>query len=603
MLTCNSGRHATGPTDEAVRDGDRLLRAMLRRTAPLAGALAVLVSVAVAGHVVFPYAIGNAVDVLLAGHRVGKALGLVVLSMAAMTTADVLGGLTATWATTTATRWLRQSALNRLLAAGVASVLRAREGETASMIVAGSQQAAALGPALLEGLAQMLISLGGVLALGLIDPWLVMVFLLGVPAAALISRAFVRVNTTLVTGYLDAHTELAGRLVDALRGLRSIRASGKVEQEIGRVLTPLPRLHSLGLRGWSVQGRIARQAGLLFPLIELAVLAVAGFQVSAGRLAPGQLLSAAGYVAMGLGLRNLTTLLSQLTRSRAGARQIASILTAPLPPAGHQALPDGCGRLQIEDVTVACDGQTLLSHVSADIPAGSMVVVAGRSGVGKSLLAAVAGGLIRPAGGRVLLDGADLRDIREDELHTAVAYAFEEPTLIGATVSDALRFGRGHATHDEVVSGARKAIIDDFIVRLPQAYQTSLSDAPMSGGEAQRLGLARALSRPSRLLILDDVTSSVDPVTEAAILAALGNLAGSPTQLIVTHQASIAARADQVLWLESGRLAGAGTHEQLQADPGYRAVFGIPEVAARPSAPAHTKPAYLAANSQPLRTT
>jgi len=193
--------------------------------------------------------------------------------------------------------------------------------------------------------------------------------------------------------------------------------------------------------------------------------------------------------------------------------------------------------------------------------------VVGRSGAGKSVLASLAARLRDPDAGAVLLDGVPLSVLSHNALRSAVGVAFERPHLVGATVGAAIG-----GSADNVEAAARATYAHDFVSRLPEGYATPLADAPMSGGELQRLGLARAWPA-ERLLVLDDATSSVDMVTEMRISRTMTD-AGGRTRLVVTHRMSTAARADLVVWLESGRLRAVGPHEVLWTDADYREVFG-----------------------------
>jgi ATP-binding cassette subfamily B protein len=170
-----------------------------------------------------------------------------------------------------------------------------------------------------------------------------------------------------------------------------------------------------------------------------------------------------------------------------------------------------------------------------------------------------------------LLDGVPLQALNRQALRTAVGCAFERPTLVGTTVGDAI-------SHDAVgpvrtLAAARATHAHDFVSRLPDGYFTPLPEAPMSGGERQRLGLARAWPA-SRLLVLDDATSSLDTATEMQISKTLTEDRHRRTRLIVTHRTATAARADLVIWLDSGQLRAVGAHQDLWQDAAYREVFG-----------------------------
>ncbi|MFE7120271.1 ATP-binding cassette domain-containing protein, partial [Streptomyces sp. NPDC057654] len=160
-----------------------------------------------------------------------------------------------------------------------------------------------------------------------------------------------------------------------------------------------------------------------------------------------------------------------------------------------------------------------------------------------------------------------------DALRGAVGYAFERPAPLGGTIGGTIGFGPREAGPERVREAARAACADGFVRLLPDGYDTRLTDAPLSGGEAQRLGLARAFTHQGRLLVLDDATSSLDTVTELRVSEALLGAIGPRTRLIVAHRATTAARADQVAWLEDGRVRAVGRHEELWRLEGYRAVF------------------------------
>ncbi len=248
-----------------------------------------------------------------------------------------------------------------------------------------------------------------------------------------------------------------------------------------------------------------------------------------------------------------------------------------LPPLGHGRadLPEGPGTLELRDVRVVRGGSAVLHDISLVIPGGSTVAVVGRSGAGKTVFAAVAGRLADPTAGQVLLDGVPLRELTAEALRREVGHAFDRPVLLGDTVGDAIGFGAGPAPGPQAVrAAARAAGADPFVRRLPDGYATRLADAPLSGGEVQRLGLARAFCRAGRLLVLDDATSSLDTVTAREVERALAREIRPGTRIVVAHRLSSAVRADLVVWLEDGRMRAAGTHAELwRRDPAYRAVF------------------------------
>jgi ATP-binding cassette subfamily B protein len=248
---------------------------------------------------------------------------------------------------------------------------------------------------------------------------------------------------------------------------------------------------------------------------------------------------------------------------------VAEVLDADPVRYGGRDLPDGPGRLELRGVTVRAGGALLLDAVDLVIPGGASVAVVGPSGAGKSVLAALAARLRDPDRGEVLLDGVPLTDLSHAALRAAVGCAFERPVLVGATIADAI----GHRLDRERMQAAARAThAHEFISRLPRSYGTPLAAAPLSGGEAQRLGLARAW-HAGRLLVLDDATSSLDMVTEMQIGRTLTDDNGGRTRLIITHRAATAARADLVVWLRAGRVVAVEPHARLWRQPAYREIF------------------------------
>jgi ATP-binding cassette subfamily B protein len=207
------------------------------------------------------------------------------------------------------------------------------------------------------------------------------------------------------------------------------------------------------------------------------------------------------------------------------------------------------------------------------VPSGTAVAVVGRSGAGKTTLALLAGRLIDPDLGEVRLGGRPLPALDRHVLRRQVGYAFERPELLGDTIAECVGYGRPESGPPVLRKAARLVRADEFVSRLPRGYETPLADAPMSGGERQRLGLARALLQGQRLLILDDATSSLDVATEALVSTALTDHADERTRLVIAHRAATAARADAVAWLEGGRIRALAPHRVLWADPQYRALF------------------------------
>ncbi|MFJ9036082.1 ABC transporter ATP-binding protein [Streptomyces sp. NPDC102406] len=563
--------------------GDALLRTATRHSAGRCLTLCLLTVASAGVGLLLPYVLGRTVDALLAAHASGPGgPGHGDTGRWLLTTAALLGGLTlldccvdvltgTTNARTTA--WLRRGLVRHVLAVGPGATTRFPAGDLVARLVGGTAQAGPA-PATVAALAATLaLPVGALVALGVIDPWLVAAFLAGAPALALLLRTFARASSDCVTAYLNAQGSLATRLTEAIGGARTIAAARTADRETTRVLEPLPELAHQGMRLWRVQGRASAGAVALAPMLQIAVIATAGLLLLRHRLSVGELLAASRYAVLATGVGLLVGDISALVRTRAAGQRLGDVLGEPVPPYGKARVPDGGGRLELRGVTARRDGRTVLDRVDLTVPAGETLAVVGVSGAGKSLLAAIAGRLADPDDGTVLLDGTPLPELSRAELRAAIGYAFERPTLLGDTLADTIGLGPADAAPERVLRAAEAAHADGFVRRLPEGYATACADAPLSGGEAQRLGLARAFAHGGRLLVLDDALSSLDTITEREIAAALLRHAPGTTRLVVAHRATTAARASTVAWLDGGRVRALGPHARLWRDPDYRAVF------------------------------
>ncbi|MFC0863804.1 ATP-binding cassette domain-containing protein [Sphaerimonospora cavernae] len=610
------------------RAADRLIIDAVRHGGGRPAVLAAAALLGAVADLLLPLALGHAVDALIGGTG-GTAddtarqawtwavaptlvvvVALVVLAISCDAIVVLMSGVTGA----RAARRLRRRVVAHVPAAGPALTGRHTPGDVVTRAGVNVEEAARAPEAAVTATVLVIPSAGSVVALTLIDPWLAVALVAGLVVITAVLRAFMRRTAAASSGYQQAQGEIAARLVTALAGARTIAAAGTGEREARRVLAPLPRLRAHGLALWRLHARAGVQAAVVIPLLETTVLAVGGLRLAGGDLTVGELLAAARYVALGAGLGSAIGQVGRIARARSAAGRVERLLTEPAMPYGSRPLPGGPGRLELRGVTMRVDGTPLLSDIDLVIPGGSCVAVVGRSGSGKSSLAAVAGRLVDPDDGVVLLDGVPLPEVAHATLRRAVGYAFERPVLfgeppderdqlndaangsahgmtgssmgdsMGGTIGAAIGFGLGGpdgagpdhtaAGRDRVRAASAAACVDAFVRRLPLGYATPVAQAPMSGGELQRIGLARAFAQAGRLLILDDALSSLDTVTERQVTLALtaGRLAGR-TRLIVAHRAATAALADQVIWLDEGRIRAGGRHETLWDDPDYRAVF------------------------------
>jgi len=304
-----------------------------------------------------------------------------------------------------------------------------------------------------------------------------------------------------------------------------------------------------------VAGGLLTRAGVLDPLDLLPFLLL-------GVTFGSQLLAAA----YGMG---------SIRDARAAAQRIGLLLDEPelSRPERPARLAGDRHTVRFEDVQFSYDGRhTVLDGVTLALSPGTVTALVGPSGAGKSTLAALLARFHDPVAGRITVDGVDLRDLTADELYRTVGFVFQETMLVRGSVHENIALARPDATRAEVERAARAAGIHERITRLPAGYDTH--DARLSGGEAQRLAIARTFLADPAVLVLDEATAYADPESEHQVQQALSRLAAGRTVLVIAHRLHTVTGADAIVVLDGGRIAQQGTHSELLATPGlYRELW------------------------------
>ncbi|GAB1644459.1 ABC transporter ATP-binding protein [Krasilnikovia sp. MM14-A1259] len=568
------------PTPAPPGPAGRDRRSGLYGLAPAATTVtAVLAVLTEAVTLIVPALSAIALDRVIAGTAYGPPVVALAALLVLRTLAEVYGGVARVAAATRVTAVLRRRLVRHLFALGIPVLRRHDAGDLVARLTGNADTAGTGVPAAVSAAIAVASSLGGMAALWLIDWRLGAVFLAGAVPATLLLRLLMGRATGSYATYLRQLAIVAARLTDALAGARTIRSSGTADRETERVLGPLPELSAAGQATWNVQRSVSWQVDLILTGVRALVLAVAGLGVTTGRLTPGDLLAATMYLTPALAFLDQVDALIRISDARANADRVAEIMSEQPPPATpvaadrNQPLRPGAA-LSFRGVRAGIGDRTVLDGVDLDIPAGAVVAVVGRSGAGKTTLALTAGRLVAVDAGQVLIDGRPITEQDPDALRREVGYAFDRPVLVGTTIRDALRYGRPEMSDRELWDALDLAQASDVVRRLPHGLDAEVAGAPFSGGELQRLGLARAVAHGGRVLILDDATSSLDTATEALLAAAITTGLAGRTRLVVTHRAGIAARADLVAWLDRGRVRALAPHARLwDREPAYRAVF------------------------------
>ena len=407
-----------------------------------------------------------------------------------------------------------------------------------------------------------------------IDPGLALATLLPLPFIAWLIHT-VRDRLRLGFEKIDrVWSELTNVLADTIPGIRVVKAFAQESRESARFQEA--NRHNL-----AVNDRINFLWGLFSPTVtlmtEIGLLVVWAFgiwQVANHRVTVGVLTAFLAYIGrFYIRLDSMSRIVSHTQKAAAGAKRIFEILdhVSSVPePANPVHLARVEGRIVLQDAGFRYGNRAVIRGLDLDIRPGEMIGLVGQSGSGKSTLVNLICRFYDLTEGSIQVDGVDIRHLPLGEYRRHIGLVLQEPYLFFGTIADNIAYGKPDATREEIVAAARAAHAHDFILRLPQGYDSLVGERGqgLSGGERQRISIARALLINPRILILDEATSSVDTETEQEIQRALDNLVQGRTTIAIAHRLSTLHRADRLVVLEQGRLVEEGKHDELMARQG-----------------------------------
>jgi ATP-binding cassette subfamily B protein len=408
--------------------------------------------------------------------------------------------------------------------------------------------------------AAILLTLDWPLALAALCPFPVIVWLV------------YRVRGRLLSGYRQAGAAwgaLTSVLADAIPGIRVVKAFAQEQREIDRFDRANDRVFGTNdrlNRVWSLFGPLVT---LLTATGLLIVWAFACYRVSFGALTVGVLTAFLAYMARFYArVESMIRMASSVQRAAASSQRIFEILDrSPSVPEPTRPVEPGRlkGRIELAGVRFKYGAREVLHGLDLVIEPGEMVGLVGPSGAGKTTLINLICRFYDVAAGAVLVDGCDVRSFPVEAYRKNIGVVLQDAFLFYGTVADNIAYGRPGATREEVVAAARSARAHEFILRLPNGYDSVVGERgqALSGGERQRISIARALLTDPRLLILDEATSSVDTETEREIQAALDHLVRGRTTIAIAHRLSTLRRADRLVVMDRGRIAEVGRHDAL----------------------------------------
>ncbi len=364
--------------------------------------------------------------------------------------------------------------------------------------------------------------------------------------------------------------------VESIQGIAVTKAFGREQEDRARFeAANRAVLAQQNIIFWRVS-LFSPAVGFLTRINMMVLLGYGGWLVIHGQLPLGAgLVVFAGLLEQFSGqVNNVATIVNSVQQSLIGARRVFEILDAPVEvksPAQPRRIPRLGGAVKFENVSFAYGGsEAVVRDLDLEVKPGQCVAILGATGAGKSVLMSLVPRFFDPTAGRVLIDGVDLRELDLDQLRRNIGLVFQESFLFSNTVAANIAFGHPEATPAQIEQAARIAAAHDFIVKLPQGYDTVLGESgnSLSGGQRQRLAIARAVLLEPAILLLDDPTAAIDSETEHEIFEALDRAIAGRTTFIVAHRLSTLRRADFIIVLERGRIVQRGTHEQLMRESG-----------------------------------
>jgi ATP-binding cassette subfamily B protein len=417
--------------------------------------------------------------------------------------------------------------------------------------------------------------------LSLLNLQLTLIALAITPVIGVLAYRYSRLSHPVLKEVQQRVADVTTQAEENVVGVRVVKAFGQEQHETERFRAGSERIFRQAVRAARLQALYVPALSALPSLAIAGVLLVGGYQVVHHTLTLGEFFAVNAYLLLLVfPLRSMGMWVGQYQRAMASGERVFEVLdelrdVVERPDA--RPLPDGPGALSFREVTFGYDADRIvLADINLEIEAGQTVALIGPTGCGKTTLTALIPRFYDVLKGSVMLDGLDVREATLDSLRGAIGIVGQDTFLFSTTVAENIAYGAPAATPEEIVQAAVRAQAHDFIVDLPDGYETRVGERglSLSGGQRQRIAIARALLMDPRVLILDDATASVDATTEARIKLALREVMKGRTTLIIAHRLSTISLADHVVVLDQGRIVARGEHAALlEQSPVYQEIY------------------------------
>jgi ATP-binding cassette subfamily B protein len=568
------------------------LRRIGRLFTPYRWQLVIVTAIIVASSVVglaSPFLLRAVIDTALPDRNLRLLIWLVIgmVAVAAVTSAF---GVVQTWISTKIGQQvmhrLRTDVFAHLQRQSIAFFTRTRTGEVQSRITndIGGMQSVVTSTATSVA-SNLTTAVATAVAMAALSWRLSLISLVVMPPAIYLTRRVARMRRTITAQQQRELADLNVTVEEGLSisGIQLSKTMGAGPALVDRFTGSSTRLIDLELRSQLAGRWRMASMSVIFAAIPAVIYLAAGLPVAAGTMSIGTLI--AFTTLQGTLFRPITSLLNvgvSLVSSLALFARIFEYLDLPVEvddPAEPVAVDPARvqGHVRFEDVTFAYGGSdsAAVAGIDLDVPAGTTLALVGETGSGKSTIASLAARLYDPSAGRVTIDDVDLRDMTLADLASVVGVVSQETYLLHTTVRENLRYAKPDASDAEIEAAARAAQIHDLIANLPEGYDTVVGSRGhrFSGGEKQRIAIARTLLRNPRVLVLDEATSALDNETERAVQKAFDALAQGRTTITIAHRLSTVRDADQIVVIDRGHVVEAGTHSSLVADNGRYAAL------------------------------